>query len=58
MKFLQASIIALDAVDGTPRSVASIWGYAVCLYPIKGMPGVNELIAKINIDSHIFACLW
>ena len=39
------------APDGTPRSAASHVGYSVCLCPIKGTPGLNELIIKgIMID--------
>ena len=37
MKFLQANKIVPDGTRG------HIWGYAVCLCPIKGTPGVNEL---------------
>ena len=44
IKFLFANRIA---PDGTPRSGAShlgiYWGYTVCLCPIKGTPGLNEL---------------
>ena len=41
MKILFANRIA---PDGTPRSAAShLGGYSVCLCPIKGTPGLNEL---------------
>ena len=40
MKFLCANRIG---PDGTPRSAASHRGYAVCLCPTKGTPGLNEL---------------
>ena len=47
MKILQTNRIA---PDGTPRSAASR-GYSVCLCPIKGTPGLNEL------SKHLFCCL-
>ena len=37
MKLLCANRIA-------PDGAASHWGYAVCLCPIKGTPGLNELM--------------
>ena len=40
MKILQANRIA---PDGTPHFAASHLGYSVCLCPIKGTPGLNEL---------------
>ena len=40
MKFLLAN---RKVPDGTPRSAASHMGYSVCLCPIKGTPGLNEL---------------
>ena len=42
MKFLQANRIAPDG--------RHIWGYAVCLCPIKGTPGLNEL-SLINLKE-------
>ena len=30
-----------------------IWGYAVCLCPIKGTPGLNEYILKAVDSSHM-----
>ena len=45
INFLLANRIALD---WTPRR--HIWGYSVCLCPVKRMPGLNELInSRINI---------
>ena len=53
MKFLQANI---RAPDGMPHP---IWGYAVCLCPIKVMPGLNELTKKTSLilarNLHNFA---
>ena len=47
MKFLQANIIVLRR---------HIWGYAVCLCPIKETPGVNELnrssTSRILLGNH------
>ena len=49
MKFMSAKRIALD---GTPRSAASpvIWGYSVCLCPIKRTPGLY-LVFKSSFDT-------
>ena len=40
------------APDGTPRSAASHLGYSVCLCPIKGTPGLNELM-KTEHDEEL-----
>ena len=40
MNFRYANRIA---PDGTPRCAASHLGFTVCLCPIKGTPGLNEL---------------
>ena len=58
MKILCANRIA---PDGTPHSAASrtrrhIWGYSVCLCPIKGTQGLNELKAGNKVVSFFFIC--
>ena len=47
MKFLYANRIA---PDGTSRSV---WGFSVCVCPIKGTPGLNELRLVLVVESWI-----
>ena len=41
---------------GCPILRRHIWGYAVCLCPIKGMPGLNEL--KTGFLTSRLCCVW
>ena len=53
MKFLCANRIV---PDGTPRP---IWGYSVCLRPIKGTPGLYELRLTTLVPELVrFECLF
>ena len=45
---LKANIIASD---GTRVLRRHIWGYSVCLCPIKGTPGLSELRTRIRVSN-------
>ena len=55
MKILLANRIA---PDGMPHFRRHIWGYSVCLCPIKGTPCLNELsLQYLSLVEFLFGTL-